>query len=55
MKSQAIYVVLSRDTSFIYCTTDLKKAEVAKEKQIIDEEMGGGRPSVYIKETVLNK
>lgn len=54
MKKEKIYIVLSRDTDFIYCTTDPKKAEDAKENQIKDEEMGGGRPSVYIKETILN-
>jgi len=50
-----IYVVLSRDTSFVYCTTDIQKAESAKEERIIDEEMRGGRPSVYIKETILRR
>ncbi len=50
------YIVLSRDNgSFVYCTTDIKKAEKAKEKQTYNEEMGGGRPSVYIVETKLIK
>jgi len=54
-KEQKIYIVLSRDSSsFIYCTSNLEKANEERLKQIKDEEMGGGRPSVYIKETILN-
>ncbi len=53
---QIIYVVLSRDRSdFIYCTTDWNKADDEKNKQIRDEEMAGGRPSVYIKQTILKR
>lgn len=49
-----IYTVLSRDNgSFIYTTTVQELAQKAKEKQEIDEEMGGGRPSVYILESTL--
>jgi len=48
-----IYVVLSRDTDFIFCTTDEQEAENIKANQIIDEEMMGGRPSVYIRTTKL--
>jgi hypothetical protein len=48
-----IFVVLSRDTDFIYCTADKVKAEVAKKEQETHEEMMGGRPSVYIKTTEL--
>lgn len=50
-----IYIVLSRDnSSFIYCTSNKSKAEQVKNKQITKEEMEGGSPSVYIKETILN-
>ena len=49
-----IYVVLSRDTNFLFCTTDKAKAEEAQKKQINEEEFAGGRPSVYIQETILN-
>ena len=49
-----IFIVLSRDQpDFIFTTADHDKAEAAKKKQQLDEEMGGGRPSVYIKETEL--
>jgi hypothetical protein len=51
-----IYIVLSRDnSSFIYCTTNKEKADQAKIIQIEKEEMSGGRPSVYIKETNLDE
>lgn len=49
-----IFVVLSRDTNFIYCTTDKVKAETVRKQQSLDEEMSGGRPSVYILTTTLN-
>ena len=50
------YIVLSRDNgSFVYCTTDKQKAEDSKVKQTLHEEMGGGKPSVYILETTLIK
>ena len=49
-----IFVVLSRDTDFIYCTTDKQKAEGVRKHQEIEEEMSGGRPSVYILTTTLN-
>ena len=49
-----LYVVLSRDRGdFVFVTKDKEKAEESKEKQIMDEEMGGGRPSVYIMTTTL--
>lgn len=48
-----IYVVMSRDTDFLFCTADKVKAEKAKKEQEIHEEMMGGRPSVYIKTTTL--
>lgn len=48
-----VYVVLSRDTNFVYCTTDKEKAESMKDYQTRAEELSGGRPSVYIKETKL--
>lgn len=48
-----LYVVLSRDTDFIFCTFDEEKARLAREKQIFEEEMAGGRPSVYIKVTTI--
>ena len=48
-----IFVVLSRDTDFIYCTADKSKADKAKKEQETYEEMMGGRPSVYIKITSL--
>lgn len=52
---QTLYVVLSRGTDFIFCTFDREKAETAKEKQTFEEEMSGGRPSVYIKETIIKE
>jgi hypothetical protein len=49
-----VYVVLSRDNgSYVYCTTDEEEAEVERKRQFYDEEMGGGRPSVYIRKTTL--
>ncbi len=51
-----VYIVKSRDVgSFVFCTTDMEKAKYAKRQQIYTEEMGGGRPSVYILETTLIK
>lgn len=50
-----LFVVMSRDDSdFIYVTTDPKKADDVRIDQTTYEEMAGGRPSVYIKETNLN-
>lgn len=49
-----IFVVLSRDTDFIYCTTDSDLAIKAMEDQQSKEENSGGRPSVYIKTTTLH-
>jgi hypothetical protein len=50
-----IYVVLSRDDSdFIFCTTDKELAEKKRKEQELDEDMSGGRPSVYIKEAFLD-
>ena len=49
-----IYVVLSRDTNFLFCTTDENKALTAQKEQILNEQMGGGQPSVYIQKTILN-
>jgi hypothetical protein len=50
-----VYVVLSRDSSdFIYTTTDKAKAEKVRSQRELDEERAGGRPSVYIKTTILN-
>jgi hypothetical protein len=51
---EILYVVLSRDTDFIYCTFDKQKANLAKKEQIEEEEMSGGRPSVHIKETTID-
>lgn len=54
MEQEKLYVVLSRDNrSYIYCTHDKQKSESEKEKQISNEEMGGGRPSVWIVETKI--
>lgn len=50
---EILYIVLSRDTDFIYCTFNEQKANLAKKEQIEREEMSGGRPSVYIKETTI--
>ncbi len=50
---KTVYVVLSRDTDFIIVTTSRELAENAKIEQIKDEEMAGGRPSVYIKTALL--
>jgi hypothetical protein len=50
-----VFVVISRDDSdFIYVTTDSEKADKARVKQTTEEEMSGGRPSVYIRKTKLN-
>ncbi len=50
-----VFVVLSRDvSSFIYVTTNCDKAHAAKDNQEVEEEMAGGRPSVFIKETMLS-
>lgn len=50
-----IFVVLSRDCSdFIQCTTDEKEAEKIKKEQEREEELAGGRPSVYIRPAVLD-
>lgn len=52
---QTLYIVLSRDRSdFIYATYNIEKTETAKNIQITNEEMAGGRPSVYIISTILN-
>lgn len=49
-----VFVVLSRDTDFIYCTTDSDVAIKVMEEQQEVEEKGGGRPSIYIKTTTLH-
>ena len=50
-----IYTVLSRDRGdFIYTTTDEGKAEHVRKEQETHEEMLGGRPSVYIRESTLD-
>jgi hypothetical protein len=48
-----IFVVLSKNTDFIYCTTDSDLAIQAMEEQQLKEETSGGLPSVYIKSTTL--
>lgn len=51
-----VYVVMSRDKGLvgIYSTIDL--AEAARDKAVRNEEMGGGRPTVWISErTSINK
>ena len=49
-----LYVVLSRDNSnFLFCTFDQELAEQARETQEKMEEMQGGRPSVFIKQTKI--
>lgn len=54
MEQEKLYVVLSRDNgSYIYCTHDKQKAESERAKQSLHEEMGGGRPSIYIMETQI--
>jgi hypothetical protein len=50
-----IYTVLSRDRGdFIHTTTDEGEAEFVKKEQTMDEEMAGGRPSVYIRTSTLD-
>lgn len=50
-----IYTVLSRDRGdFIYNTTCELTAGDVRDAQERDEEMAGGRPSVYIRETTLD-
>jgi hypothetical protein len=48
-----VFVVLSRDSDYVYVTADYSKAEQERLKQIENEEMQGGRPSVYIRKTTL--
>lgn len=49
-----IFTVLSRDEGdFIYTTGDKLTAEDVRDAQERDEEMAGGRPSVYIRESIL--
>jgi hypothetical protein len=48
-----IYVIISRDQGLVGATTNPKKAEELVKEQEKFEEMSGGRPSVYIKETEL--
>lgn len=56
MKEFEVYIVLSRDNGdFIYCTTDKVKAYNKMKEQTLNEEMQGGRPSVYILTTDLIK
>lgn len=48
------YVVLSRDDSrFVFVTQNKESAETARKNQEREEELAGGKPSVYIKETKL--
>ena len=52
---KTIHVVLSRDRSdFIYISSSITKAQNARKEQEAKEELAGGRPSVYIKTTILN-
>ena len=48
-----LYVVLSRDTDFLFVTKDEESAKLVKSKREIYEERCGGKPEVYIKETIL--
>lgn len=48
-----LFIVLSRDSDFVYATADYSKAEQARLEQIENEEMRGGHPSVYIRKTTL--
>lgn len=55
-KEHNIYVVLSRDDSeFVYITTDQELSVIVKNNKIDEEEYAGGRPSVYILITHLEK
>ncbi len=53
MEKEKLYVVLSRDNGLVCVTKDKEVAEYEKCQQTIKEEFSGGRPSVYIKETIL--
>jgi hypothetical protein len=48
-----IYIVISRDNGMIGAFKDKQSAEKIKTEQYTFEEMGGGRPSVFIQETKL--
>lgn len=55
-RNKTLYIVLSRDDSdFIYITDKLHNAVNVRSEQIYNEEMRGGRPSVYIRERIVNK
>lgn len=48
---RTLYIVRSRDKSdFLFPTYDKREAEIERNKQEKDEEMAGGRPSVWIQE-----
>ena len=48
------FVVLSRDTDFIYATGDGQEAQTTVTEQTKREEMAGGRPSVYYKPVMVH-
>lgn len=48
-----VYVILSRDQGLVSATLDPNKVEELIKEQEKFEEMGGGRPSVYVKEVTL--
>ena len=53
-KGSEVHVVLSRDNgSYVFVTADPELAEKERKRQSDNEEMGGGRPSVYILTTQI--
>lgn len=53
MKKNYIYIVMSRDRGLCGCRLKKSDAEKLKDDSERDEEMAGGRPSVYIKKSEL--
>lgn len=49
-----VFVVLSRDTDFIYATGDEQEARDKVVEQTEYEEFAGGRPSVYYKPVMVH-
>lgn len=53
-EKRPLYVVLSRDnSSFIFATHEKRMAISAQNHQMELEEIGGGKPSIYITETEI--
>lgn len=53
MKKNYIYIVMSRDRGLCGCRLKKSDAEKLKDDSEHDEEMAGGRPSVWIEKTEI--